>query len=143
MIPRARHRDVHQAALFLELVLVLHRPRRGKPPVDGPDENDCFPFLAFGAVRGAEDERRLVVAVRTVSEILCALRRLERERREERVTTRVAGGDVAQLIEVGEAWLRLVVALLENAVVQAANVPDLSGHVVVAATTVEIPKEVR
>src|SRR5207244_121126 len=110
----------HQAPLLLELLLVFHRAGRRKPPVDGPDEKDGVPLLALRAVRGAEHERRLVLLNGCIGEVLRTLRRLERERGEKRVATRIAGGDVAQLIEIGEPWLGSIVPLPENRIVEAA-----------------------
>src|SRR4029079_12714238 len=56
VIARPSHRDVHEAAFLLELIVVVQRARKWEVAVDRPREKHGVPLLALGAVRRAEHQ---------------------------------------------------------------------------------------
>src|SRR6266446_8115373 len=106
----ARDRDVHQAALLLDVGVVLHAVHRREPPVGGPQQEHGVPLEAFRRVDGRERQHALVVAVAGKDPGDAVRRRLERHVGEERRRAAVAFGDRGELLEVAFA-LRVVLGV--------------------------------
>ena len=130
MIAGARHRDVHQASFFLQLIVVAEGTRHREPAVHRPDDEHRVPLLPLGAVHGAEHQGIVLFFRAAAGEVLRPLGRLEGYRREEGAAIGVPPGNYLQLVEVREPRLHPVVPLTQDVVVQHADPRDVRPHLV-------------
>ena len=108
----ARHGDVEQPPLLLDLLGAAGRHVRGDAAVDDVEDVDRLPFLTLGGVDGRQDQVVLVEQRRAGLRARRA-RRIEREVGEERFARGIARSDAHELVEIAGAHDRVRVALLE------------------------------
>ena len=98
----ARHGDVEQPALLLDLLGAAGRHVGGDAAVDDVEDVDRLPLLPLGGVDGRQDQVVLVeqrhAGLRTRSP-----RRIEREVGQERFARGIARGDAHELVEIAGA----------------------------------------
>ena len=126
MILGARHGDVEQAPLFLDLGLGAGRKVRRDAAVDGVEQEDRFPFLALGGMDGRENQI-ILVEQRHAGLVAGRVRRIERELGEEALAARISLRDLHELDEIGLADHGVLVNALEMRLVPAAHQLDLGG----------------
>ncbi len=120
VVLRARHRDIEEAALFLDF-----RRRPGgeigrQATVHGVEQEYRGPLLALGRMDRRQDQVVLVLE-RHAGFIAGRVRRIERQLGEKALAARVAPRDMRQLVEVGFANGGVLVFSLEMRCVPAAE----------------------
>ena len=108
----ARHRDVEQAALLLDLGGRAGAEVGRNAAVDDVEHEDRLPFLALGGMDGREDQI-VLVEQRHAGLVAGRVRRIERQFGEEALARRIAAGDLLELDQVGAARLGVLVDALE------------------------------
>ena len=96
MILGARHGDIEQPPLFLDLGAGAGREVRWQAAVDDIENVDRLPFLALGRMDGGEDQI-VLVEQRLAGSIAGGLGRIERELGEEPLAARIGRGDLREL----------------------------------------------
>ena len=92
----ARHGDVEQPPLLLDLGRRAGAEVGGDAAVDDVEHEDRLPFLPLGGVDGREDEI-VLVEQRRAGLVAGGVGRIERELGEEALARRIAAGDLLEL----------------------------------------------
>ena len=123
---RARHRDVEQAPLLLDLGGVAGRHVRRNAAVDDAQHRDRAPLLALGGMDRRQDQVVLVVAAGAPDSSLVAAGGSSGELGQEALARRVAAGEPDQVGDVGGARRGVVVQALEQRPVPALDRGELA-----------------
>src|SRR5437773_9719472 len=78
IVPGARHRDVKEAPLLLDLFRSAGAEIRWNASIDNVQHEHRLPFLAFGGMNGREDQI-ILVEPRHTGLVAGRVRRIERE----------------------------------------------------------------
>ena len=98
----ARHGDIEQPPLLLDLGRRAGAEVGGNAAVDDVEHEDRFPFLPLGGMDRREDQI-VLVEQRHARLIAGGIRRVERQLGQEALARRIAGGDLLELQQVGLA----------------------------------------
>ena len=120
----ARHRDIEQPALLLDLGRGAGAEIGRDAAVDDVEHEHRFPFLALGGMDGREDQI-VLVEQRHAGLVAGGVRRIERQFGQEPLARRIAGGDLLELHEIGAARGRILVDALEMRLVPEPRALDL------------------
>src|SRR5215470_17740435 len=112
LILGARHGDVEQAPLLLDLRGAAGCHVGGDATVDHVENEHRAPLLALGGMNRRED-KIVLIEPRGAGLAAAGARRVEREVGEKMGARAVAGGDALQLVEVGSADHGVRMALLQ------------------------------
>ena len=120
----ARHGDVEQAPLLLDLGGRAGAEIGGDAAVDDVEDEHRLPLLPLGRMDGRQDQIVLVLQ-RRAGFVAGGVRRIEGQLGEEALARGVAGGDLLQLHEIGAARRGVLVHAFEVRLVPVAGVGDL------------------
>ena len=108
----ARHGDIEQPALLLDLGRRAGAEIGRHAAVDDVEHEDRLPFLALGGMDGRQDQI-VLVEQRHAGLVAGRVRRIERQFGQEALARRIAAGDLLELDQVGAAGLGILVDALE------------------------------
>ena len=120
----ARHGDVEQAPLLLDLGGRAGAEIGGDAAVDDIEDEHRFPLLSLGRMDGRQDQIILVLQ-RRAGFVAGGVRRIEGQLGEEALARGIASGDLLQLHEIGATRCGVLVHAFEVRVVPVAGVGDL------------------
>src|SRR5690606_30193323 len=89
---------------------------------------DGIPFAPLGAVCSAQNQRVVLAAIGALSQVLSALRWLQRDSRQERRTIRVASGNRLQLLQVCKPRIGVVEAFAQYGIVNLPHACNVRGY---------------
>ena len=100
IVPSARHCDIEEAPLLLDLGRGAGAEVRGNAVIDDVQHKDRSPFLAFGGMDGRKDQI-ILVEQRRPGLVAGRVRRIERELRQEPLSRGISTRDLFELDQVG------------------------------------------